>query len=155
MSRDGSGATVHASAVAIDGQAVMIEGPSGSGKSDLCLRLIDRGAILIGDDRLALERQATRIMASPAPNIAGKIEVRGIGIIDMDFTAPMPIALIVELVEETPRYPLDRAACERLGLTLPLLRINAREPSAAIKVELALAKALDDANIAAQRGRTI
>ena len=69
---------LHATAVAIGGVAVLIEGPSGSGKSDLALRLIDRGAVLISDDQTLLIRAGSRLLARPPQTIAGKLEVRGV-----------------------------------------------------------------------------
>ena len=77
-----SAETVHASTVAVDGRAVLITGPSGSGKSDLALRLLDRGFILVSDDQTIVKKDGDRLLASAPPNIAGKLEVRGIGIVD-------------------------------------------------------------------------
>ena len=68
-----SSETVHASTVAIDGRAVLISGPSGSGKSDLALRLLDRGFSLVSDDQTHVRREGDRLIASPPPNIAGKL----------------------------------------------------------------------------------
>ena len=75
---------LHASTVAIQGRAVLIEGLSGSGKSDLALRLIDRGAALVSDDYTLVKHRGDGLVACAAPNIAGKIEVRGLGIIAED-----------------------------------------------------------------------
>src|SRR3546814_13901309 len=71
-----SSETLHASCVAIGGRAVLIEGPSGSGKSDLALRLIDRGAKLVADDYTILTREYGAPKASTPPPIAGRIGVR-------------------------------------------------------------------------------
>src|SRR5205814_8451755 len=92
--------TVHASTVASDGRAVLITGPSGSGKSDLTLRLLDRGFTLVSDDRTLVRRDGDRLIASAPPNIAGKLEIRGIGIVDMDNVGDVPVALFVELTSE-------------------------------------------------------
>ena len=73
---------LQASAVAIGGRGLLLEGPPGSGKSSLALALIDRGARLIGDDGLRLVRRGKDVMAEPPPNIAGKLEIRGVGIFD-------------------------------------------------------------------------
>ena len=83
---------VHASTVAIDGRAVLISGPSGSGKSDLALRLLDRGFTLVSDDQTIVRADGDRLIASAPPTIAGKLEVRGIGIVDMErsMTCPLP-----------------------------------------------------------------
>ena len=77
-----SSETLHASTVAIDGRAVLIPGPSGSGKSDLALRLLDRGFTLVSDDQTIVRRDGERLIASAPPTIAGKLEIRGVGIVD-------------------------------------------------------------------------
>src|SRR5207237_6122820 len=79
-----SAETVHASTVALDGRAVLITGPSGSGKSDLALRLLDRGFTLVSDDQTIVRKDGDRLLASAPPTIAGKLEIRGIGIIEME-----------------------------------------------------------------------
>src|SRR5436853_4152411 len=93
-----SAETIHASTVASEGRAVLITAPSGSGKSDLALRLLDRGFSLVSDDQTVVKRDGDKLLASPPPNIAGKLEIRGIGIVDVDHLAELPVALIVELV---------------------------------------------------------
>ena len=62
----------------------MITGPSGSGKSDLTLRLLDRGFVLVSDDQTIVKRDGDRLFASPPPTIAGKLDIRGIGVVEMD-----------------------------------------------------------------------
>ena len=92
-----SGESIHASSIAIDGRAVLITGPSGSGKSDLALRLLDRGFILVSDDQTLIRRDGNRLVASAPPQIAGKLEVRGLGIMDMETASDVRVALVVEL----------------------------------------------------------
>lgn len=133
-----SGESVHASTVAIDGRAVLITGPSGSGKSDLALRLIDRGFILVSDDRTIVRRDGDRLLASAPPQIAGKLEIRGIGIIDMAAASDVPIALIVELTGDIQRLPEDSRERPILGVALPLVTIDAMTASASSKAALAL-----------------
>jgi len=129
---------VHASTVAIDGRAVLITGPSGSGKSDLALRLIDRGFILVGDDQTIVRRDGDRLVASAPARIAGKLEVRGIGIIEMETASDLPVALLVELTSEIERLPEDNHTSAILGVSLPLVSIDAQAASAPAKVALAL-----------------
>src|SRR3954447_22487577 len=86
-----SAETVHASTVATEGRAVVIAGPSGSGKSDLALRLLDRGFTLVSDDQTTIKRDGDRLIASAPPNIAGKLEIRGIGIVEMDVHGDVPV----------------------------------------------------------------
>src|SRR5258707_874813 len=100
-----SSEAVHASTVAKDGRAVLITGPSGSGKSDLTLLLLDRGFILVSDDQTLVRRENDHLVASAPSNIAGKLEVRGIGIVDMDHAGDMPVALLVELTSDIQRMP--------------------------------------------------
>lgn len=133
-----SAETIHASTVAIDGRAVLISGPSGSGKSDLTLRLLDRGFALVSDDQTVVRRDGDRLLASAPPQIAGKLEVRGIGIIEMENESDVPVALLVELTSEIQRLPDDSRERPVLGVPLPLVSIDALTTSAAAKVALAL-----------------
>lgn len=131
-------ATIHAGCVAIDGRGVLILGPSGAGKSDLAIRLIDRGAQLVSDDYTRLHGAGDWLVASPPDNIAGKIELRGVGIVERPFRANVPIALAVELGAPAHRLP-DPAQRGWLGHSVPVLALNGLEPSTPIKVEAALA----------------
>ena len=133
-----SAETVHASTVATDGRAVLIAGPSGSGKSDLTLRLLDRGFGLVSDDQTIVKRDGDRLLASPPPNVAGKLEIRGIGIVDMDHLTGLPVALIVELTIDIQRLPDDSRERPILGVTLPLISVDAMTASAPSKVALGL-----------------
>ena len=133
-----SAETVHASTVALDGRAVLITGPSGSGKSDLALRLLDRGFTLVSDDQTIVRKDGDRLLASAPPTIAGKLEIRGIGIIDMERADNVPVALIVELTSEIQRLPDDSRERPILGVKLPLITIDAMAASAPSKVAIAL-----------------
>ena len=133
-----SSETVHASAVASGGRAVLIGGPSGSGKSDLALRLLDRGFTLVSDDQTIVVRDGERLLASPPPTLAGKLEIRGIGIVDMDHIAGVPIGLFVELTSDIQRLPDDNRERLLVGLPVPLISIDAMSASAPAKVALAL-----------------
>ena len=133
-----SAETLHASTVAIDGRAVLITGPSGSGKSDLVLRLLDRGFALVSDDQTIVRREGDHLVATAPPNIAGKLEVRGIGIVEIDRLSDAPVALIVELTSDIQRLPDDSRERPILGVRLPLVSIDAMTASAPSKVALAL-----------------
>jgi HPr kinase/phosphorylase len=130
---------LHASCVAIGGRGVLLTGGSGAGKSDLALRLIDRGAALVGDDGIAVEARDGRLHARPGPNIEGQMEVRGLGILAFPWVEA-PLALAVTLDQPVPRMP-DEMLPFRLieGLTLPLIALDPFESSAPVKVEKALA----------------
>lgn len=114
----GAETLLQVSAVAIDGRALLIEGAPGSGKSTLALELIDRGAQLIGDDGVRLSRQGDRIIASPPPNIAGLIEIRGAGLASVR-SVRAPVALGISLVADAPRFPETIEQRELLGLDVP------------------------------------
>ena len=129
---------LHASTVARDGRAVLITGPSGSGKSDLALRLIDRGFTLVSDDQTIIRRQGDMLVASAPPTIAGKLEIRGIGIVEMDRVENVPVALIVELTTEFARLPDDNRERQILGVAVPLITVDAMTASAAAKVAVGL-----------------
>ena len=107
---------VNATAIAIDGRAVLFRGPSGAGKSDLALRLIDDGARLVADDQVELRREGEHILVRAPATIAGLIEIRGVGILRVDALAEAKLAMFAdlfrkkiedwELVDETEIRPL-------------------------------------------------
>lgn len=136
--RDFAG-TVHGTSVVIDGRAVLILGASGAGKSDLALRLIDRGAALLADDYTHLAREDDTVIGSAPERTAGLIEVRGLGLVSMPLVARAPVALVIQAAEITPeRYPDPLPTCTYCGLAVPMLTLNPLEASAPIKIELAL-----------------
>jgi serine kinase of HPr protein (carbohydrate metabolism regulator) len=133
-----SAETLHSSTVASDGRAVLITGPSGSGKSDLALRLLDRGFILVSDDQTIVRRDGNRLLAAAPPTIGGKLEVRGIGIVEVERTTDVPLALVVELRSDIQRMPDDSRERTILGIGVPLISVDAMTASAPSKVALAL-----------------
>ena len=133
-----SSENLHASCVATEGRAVLIAGPSGSGKSDLTLRLLDRGFTLVSDDRTIVRKEGNKLIATAPDTIKGKLEIRGVGIVDMDSLSDVPVALVVELTSDIQRLPDDSRARLVLGTSLPLISVDAMTASAASKVALAL-----------------
>jgi serine kinase of HPr protein (carbohydrate metabolism regulator) len=133
-----SSETIHATTVAIDGRAVVITGPSGAGKSDLALRLLDRGFTLVSDDQTIVRRAGDRLIASAPPRIAGKLEVRGVGIVDVEIESDVPVSLIVDLATEFERLPHEGRERPMLGVAVPLVSVDAMTASAPAKVALAL-----------------
>ncbi|HEX9954953.1 MAG TPA: HPr kinase/phosphatase C-terminal domain-containing protein [Allosphingosinicella sp.] len=129
--------TIHACCAAIGGRGVLISGASGSGKSDLLLRLLDRGAALVSDDYTCLASEKGRLLASPPPNIAGRMEIRGVGIVERPFVEAVPVSLLVDLDASPERLP-ERRATTLIGVSVPVIALSALEPSAPIKVEAAL-----------------
>lgn len=138
MVRSLSSETLHATTIAIDGRAVLLCGPSGAGKSDLALRLIDRGATLVADDYTLIKRIDGHLVATAPATITGRMEVRGIGIVDLPHVAESPVALLIDLCEQVERMPLEPMSRAIAGVEVPVARIVPQEASAPIKVELAL-----------------
>jgi HPr kinase/phosphorylase len=130
---------IHATAVAIEGQAVLLRGASGAGKSDLGLRLIDAGARLIADDQSELFRRGDTLLVRAPVSIAGLIEVRGLGIVRLEPLAEAPVALIADLVaaDQIERLPTPCAETI-LGIAVPRIAVAPFEASAAAKIRLAL-----------------
>jgi serine kinase of HPr protein (carbohydrate metabolism regulator) len=135
-----SSETLHATSVAIDGNAVLIAGLSGSGKSDLALRLIDRGAVLISDDYTIVQRVDGVARASAPDTIRGTFEVRGIGLTKVDAASDIPVRLVLDLDQMVERLPEPGSIRVIAGVALPVVALSALEPSAPIKAELALSR---------------
>lgn len=133
---------LHATCVEIDGVGVLIRGPSGSGKSDLALRLLDGDARLVADDRVDLRMRGGCLMAMPPPAIAGKLEVRGLGIVDAAWLPEIRLSLLVELkpAETIERLPVP-SSCQLEGVVLPRLELWPFEASACAKIRLAVRRA--------------
>lgn len=131
-------ATIHATCVAIGARGVLLTGPSGAGKSDLAMRLIDRGAVLVADDYTLLSCEDGMLIARSPATIAGRMEVRGVGIVARPARAAVTVALSVVLASEDERMPEPRTTVLD-GVTVPEIVIDPRWPSAPIKVEWALA----------------
>lgn len=148
--------TYHGTAIAIGGNAALILGASGAGKSDLALRclalaptpLLPAPALLVADDRVFLSAVGGRLHVEAPATIRGQLEVRGMGILEVPYARSADLALVVELtapqaIERLPDPPLWR---DFLGISLPLLRVAPFEASAPVKVLLALARAAQGPN---------
>src|SRR3546814_17295142 len=98
-----SSETLHVSCVAKDGRAILIAGRSGAGKSDLALRLIDRGAVLVSDDYTVVRRVSGKLLAAAPRNIEGQMEVRGVGLVKVESVRDIPVALAVVLDRDVGR----------------------------------------------------
>ena len=130
--------TIHASCVLLAGGAVLLGGRSGSGKSDLALRLVDRGAKLVSDDYTEVTQENGSPVARAPRSISGQIEVRGIGIVEMHAAPYGEVRLLVLLDKEVPRMPDILAERVIAGLAVPTVALAGLEPSAPLKVALAL-----------------
>ena len=137
------GTLMYGTVVALDDWGVVLRCKSGSGRADLALQLIDRGAVLVADDQIQLVLSGGLVHASAPAAIAGLLEVRGVGVVPMPALARVPLALIVNLVplEEVARLP-DAKMENILGLELPVLDLFAFEASAPQKVKVALGSLL-------------
>ncbi|MCU0910148.1 MAG: HPr kinase/phosphatase C-terminal domain-containing protein [Rhodobacteraceae bacterium] len=112
---------LHATAVALEGRALLILGPSGSGKSALALQLMALGARLVSDDRTTVTLGDGHPVASAPTAILGRIEARGIGILAAEPAPPCPVALVADLAHaETERLPPPRQF-DLLGIPIPLV----------------------------------
>lgn len=149
----GADATIHASAVLAGTTAVLIRGPSGAGKSRLAMALIEAAACgempfsrLVGDDRVTVEAVSGRLLVRPTPALAGLIEVRGVGIRQLDFEPVAVVALVVDLAApDAGRLPDAQAeSCVISGITLPRLALpGGADPYPAVKARLGTVPAVD------------
>ncbi len=126
---------VHASCAARNGAGLLLLGPPGAGKSDMALRLIDLGFVLVADDRVEVAQGHAR----PASGLAGLLEVRGLGILRLPHVAPVRLHLAVALAPDPKRMPDPAWHAE---LALPLVTLDPRAASAALQAALALDCAL-------------
>jgi HPr kinase/phosphorylase len=140
--------THHGTAIALAGNAVLIRGAPGSGKSDLALRclalaptaLIGSPTMLVADDRVTVTRNGERLTAEAPATIRGKLEVRGLGIVTVPSVASADLVLVADLVaaERIERFPDPVPTTELAGVRLPLLHIAPFEAAAPVKLLLAL-----------------
>ncbi len=129
---------MHSSSVVIDDNGVLIMGNSGSGKSDLALRLIDNGATLISDDISICKKTLNNIYLYCPPEIKGLLEVREIGIMTVPFVEKIKLQLVVNLKSKNnERFPKD-SSLKILGIKIPLINIDGKNSSAVAKIKLKL-----------------
>ena len=140
---------LHGTCVSVGGHGVLILGVPGAGKCDLALRLIDQPGLgllarpmrsaLVADDQVVITRQKDRLVASAPQLLKGKLEIRGLGIVGVKPIARVDLALVARLGPRTSiaRMP-DTAAFEILGISLPVVDIDATADSAAARLRSAV-----------------
>ena len=127
--------------IAFSDDAVLFRGPSGCGKSDLALRCINRGAALISDDQTMLCKKNKKIFASPPATIAGKLEVRGFGIVEFPYIKRAQLTLVLDLVNEDAFERLPNINfVDYFDLKIPNFRLHAFQCSAVEKVLIAMSR---------------
>jgi len=131
---------IYGTCIALSGFGVLLRGPSGSGKSDLALRLIDGGARLVADDQVELTLRSGRPVARAPQALAGLLEVRGLGIVSVETLAEAPLGLVVDLVavEAVERLP-ETEFCTLLDRPLRRLALVPFHASTPAKLRLAAA----------------
>ncbi len=134
---------VHATGIFFDGKGILLKGPSGSGKSDLALRLMTLGAELVADDYVEVTRNKNdRLMMATPENIAGMIEVRNVGILAVPFQPMAEIDLVLCLVAQDEIHRLERLPEAKTitleGGNIQCLDFYAHEISAPEKLRAAL-----------------
>lgn len=132
---------IYATSVAINNSGVLIIGKSGSGKSDLALRLINnKNAILVSDDRTDIYVKDNKLYASAPEVIKGLMEIRGVGIVRLDYTPIAEVKLVINLVDDIKK--IERMSkdkfYEKYGVKIPLIDLYAFEVSAVDKVVIKL-----------------
>ncbi len=136
---------IHATCVEVDGLGVLLRAPSGGGKSDLALRLIDSGSLLIADDYTDLRAENDRLIATAPENIHGLIEVRGVGLLEVGAAIRAEVGAVIDLVEpeSVDRLPEDEKIT-LLGFSVPLFKLAPFQSSAPAKVRLIVRRVKGD-----------
>ena len=136
---------IYGTCVALGRTAAILQGPSGSGKSDLALRFAlqapaELDAALVADDQVQVEARGGTLFARAPSALAGRIEVRGLGILTVPFRSEAELRLVVQLAEpdDIPRLPAELRAAPVCGIALPLILLAPFEASASLKLTLAL-----------------
>ncbi|HML29259.1 MAG TPA: HPr kinase/phosphatase C-terminal domain-containing protein [Hyphomicrobium sp.] len=144
----GEAERVHGTAIALGGRAALIRGPSGAGKSDLAFRCLGLGASalvrepvkLVSDDQVILKQDGEGLLASAPATLLGKLEVRGLGILEVDTVAEANLVLIVDLIRDgsIERYPDPWPSAQIMGFDIPLVRLFPYESSSPLKLLAAI-----------------
>ena len=128
----------HSTSVVIEDLGILIRGQSGSGKSDLALRLIDSGATLISDDLTICKKIDDYLYLYPHSETKGLLEVREIGIMTVPYVENIKLTLVVELVDEKFERLPRIMSCNILGMKFPKIKIFGKSSSAVAKIKIKL-----------------
>jgi serine kinase of HPr protein (carbohydrate metabolism regulator) len=130
---------LHATCIALDAVGILLRGASGAGKSDLALRLIDEGAVLVADDYCEVERMGHVLIARARATIAGKMEIRGQGVVELPYLANAPVGLVLDLMpaDQIPRLP-EQTTCTIEDVTLPWMYLDPAAASATARIRVAM-----------------
>ena len=128
----------HSTSVVIEDLGILIRGKSGSGKSDLALRLIDSGATLVSDDLTICKKIGDYLYLHPHSKTKGLLEVREIGIMTVPYVENVKLTLVVELVEEKFERIPGMMSCSILGMKIPKIKIFGKSSSAVAKIKIKL-----------------
>lgn len=129
---------IHATSVVFKGKGLLIKGASGSGKTDLALRIIHVGGLLVADDYTQLQVEGKELIATPPPTIKGMIEIRGVGVTQVPCCARAPIDWVINLVASEPERMPEASTETLMGVTLPSLALYPFTASAVAKLALML-----------------
>jgi len=134
-------ATIHATCIAVNSYGLLLRGKPGAGKSDLALRLIEAGSVLVADDQVCIIRQNNNLLASAPGKLQGLLEVRGVGICRYQFQASCKLQLVIDLDNNcSPERLPDLAAQQTniLEVNIPRFFLNPIEASALAKINAML-----------------
>tara|TARA_B100000963_G_C22629433_1_gene674110 strand:+ start:2584 stop:3009 length:426 start_codon:yes stop_codon:yes gene_type:complete len=129
---------IHSTSVVLEDNGVLIIGDSGSGKSDLALRLIDSGATLISDDVTICKKRSNQITLSCPKETKGLLEVREVGIITVPYVEEVKLIMVVKLTNIGLKRLPDKSFSKILDIKVPLLSLDGKNPSDVVKVKVKL-----------------
>lgn len=130
--------SVHATSVVFCGRGLLLRGPSGAGKTDLALRLMEAGGMLIADDYTALSLRDGRVWMMPPETIKGMIEIRGYGPVRVPHGGGAILDMILDCLPVAPPRLPEKRVETLLGVSVPVLQMAALEASAVAKLRLIL-----------------
>lgn len=128
---------IHGTCISIDDVGVLLRGPSGAGKSDLALRLIDGGATLVSDDYCEMNVRDDTVILSAPEAIAGRMEVRGVGVVNVPHQPRARLGLVVDLTPHTAIERLPEETITRVAdIVVRWIAVDPTHASADAKVRL-------------------